>query len=593
MSNENDPVRSDSEEEEYEVEAILAHRHAKGRGSQIQYLIKWKGYSDEDNTWERESNVSADVLVEQYWADKGGAEGLAEAKNSKKEKSTPKKKRHSLGLSTKKNIVTSPVHKSAQTKDDVQDQVEEIVVDDIVERLTSSEDINIGRPLIESSQSESGQSLKVREQEVQNGMDDLQKPTERGQAISAMENLCNTDSSHASMESPREASVNQGKQVDELQIDVEQQNKSRGMTPEYGANEVCGAAEGVIEEASGAEINNYTVRHESIAVQTITGTQQEEEEAVQPEATNEMKVDEETKVQQEAGVQGDEDFDMTLKHKLNGDEEQTGSENKNIFHDKDQTIIRDDENSMEFVAHELQEDEEKDSIQQEANLVRSYDENLILTDVEATNTSDEVVAMDTEINDAFELTALPEKRAKTEEEDYDNTANKRSKPSEEHQDDHLVSNIEEYELETETLQYLDDIDNMDDQILEASLLSDVKFSATEEQAPIILSEAGGTDDGSKETCLVQSDIQPEAGIECLQKSDDIDTECVIVDPDYPSDETLDWNEAVESVVLVEKRPHSIDASNVIIAQKMPQTSDSVLRRQSQISEDRVRFQKRF
>ena len=42
------------EEEEYEVEAIL-DSHKKGR--YIKYLVKWKGYSNTENSWEPRGNV--------------------------------------------------------------------------------------------------------------------------------------------------------------------------------------------------------------------------------------------------------------------------------------------------------------------------------------------------------------------------------------------------------------------------------------------------------------------------------------------------------------------------------------------------------
>jgi hypothetical protein len=43
---------------EYDVEQILDHRDKKdGRKTAKEYLIKWKGYSPEHNTWETEENV--------------------------------------------------------------------------------------------------------------------------------------------------------------------------------------------------------------------------------------------------------------------------------------------------------------------------------------------------------------------------------------------------------------------------------------------------------------------------------------------------------------------------------------------------------
>jgi hypothetical protein len=49
------------EEEEYEIEEIRGHRR-KGRGTQ--YLVHWKGYGNEDNTWLPQSSLgnAAEVL---------------------------------------------------------------------------------------------------------------------------------------------------------------------------------------------------------------------------------------------------------------------------------------------------------------------------------------------------------------------------------------------------------------------------------------------------------------------------------------------------------------------------------------------------
>jgi len=53
------------DEEEYEVEAILNHRH-HGRRRQLQYLIRWKGYPSSDNTWEAAEGVHVDDLIKAY-----------------------------------------------------------------------------------------------------------------------------------------------------------------------------------------------------------------------------------------------------------------------------------------------------------------------------------------------------------------------------------------------------------------------------------------------------------------------------------------------------------------------------------------------
>ena len=52
-------------EEEFEVERIINHR-LFGRHKTLQYLIKWKGYPESDNTWELASNIRAPLLVKAY-----------------------------------------------------------------------------------------------------------------------------------------------------------------------------------------------------------------------------------------------------------------------------------------------------------------------------------------------------------------------------------------------------------------------------------------------------------------------------------------------------------------------------------------------
>ena len=58
------PLDLINRENEYKVEAILAHRK---RGRQMQYLVKWRGYDPSNNTWEPEKNLSnADEILSQY-----------------------------------------------------------------------------------------------------------------------------------------------------------------------------------------------------------------------------------------------------------------------------------------------------------------------------------------------------------------------------------------------------------------------------------------------------------------------------------------------------------------------------------------------
>ena len=57
------PLYAKDNEEYFEIENILDSRRVKNR---LQYLVKWKGYPDSDNSWEPLANIPARGLIKEF-----------------------------------------------------------------------------------------------------------------------------------------------------------------------------------------------------------------------------------------------------------------------------------------------------------------------------------------------------------------------------------------------------------------------------------------------------------------------------------------------------------------------------------------------
>lgn len=79
---ENDDEKTE-EEPEYEVEKVVDKRIHKGK---VEYLLKWKGYPSDDNTWEPEDSLECPELLQEYERNRAREKQPVEIKKEKKEK---------------------------------------------------------------------------------------------------------------------------------------------------------------------------------------------------------------------------------------------------------------------------------------------------------------------------------------------------------------------------------------------------------------------------------------------------------------------------------------------------------------------------
>lgn len=112
-------------EEEYEIEAILDAKNGNFADGTLGYLVKWKGYGEEHNSWVREDDAAnAQALVAAYWKEHGHRAGKKPGprKSEPKSKVSTAQKRNSPVVADESDAEPAPPKKRGrQSKQSVSD----------------------------------------------------------------------------------------------------------------------------------------------------------------------------------------------------------------------------------------------------------------------------------------------------------------------------------------------------------------------------------------------------------------------------------------------------------------------------------------
>ncbi|VVC35001.1 Chromo/chromo shadow domain,Chromo domain, conserved site,Chromo domain,Chromo domain-like,Chromo, partial [Cinara cedri] len=104
----NSAGESNSKEGEYIVERVLGKRL---KNKKIEYLLKWKNYTDKDNSWEPVSHLDCDELIFEF------EEKSRIYPKDEKPKEEPERKRKIMNLTNTNNSLIQSASDTGTSKD--------------------------------------------------------------------------------------------------------------------------------------------------------------------------------------------------------------------------------------------------------------------------------------------------------------------------------------------------------------------------------------------------------------------------------------------------------------------------------------------
>ncbi|KAF9499541.1 hypothetical protein BDN71DRAFT_1441670 [Pleurotus eryngii] len=104
-------------EEEYEIEEIIEAKKGMFSGGRVGYLVKWKGYSSEHNSWvdERDAGNAAD-LIDTFWKKQNAAKARRKSGASESASRAPARDWQKSNLSGDESAVTTTKKRGRTSK---------------------------------------------------------------------------------------------------------------------------------------------------------------------------------------------------------------------------------------------------------------------------------------------------------------------------------------------------------------------------------------------------------------------------------------------------------------------------------------------